>query len=133
MGVSAGTVLMGCVLVRSGKGRKPRVTFAGPKTRQAIAHYLRQRDADEGAAAPHRDRTTCHNPAPRQERKSARAQRARLSQSLCLGKPADGRGLVSLQRFVGHSDLSVMRRYLAQSEGDLQASHDQASPVDSLL
>ena len=40
---------------------------------------------------------------------------------------------VSLKRLLGNSDLSVIRRYLAQIEGDLQTAHAQASPVDSLL
>jgi hypothetical protein len=34
---------------------------------------------------------------------------------------------------MGHADLSVLRRYLAQTEADLQAAHQRAGPVDNLL
>lgn len=41
-----------------------------------------------------------------------------------------GVDLVSLQRLMGHSDLSVIKRYLAQTEGDLKAAHAKGGPVD---
>jgi integrase/recombinase XerD len=44
-----------------------------------------------------------------------------------------GVDLISLQRLMGHSDLSVLQRYLAQVEGDLQAAHAKGGPVDRLL
>jgi len=43
-----------------------------------------------------------------------------------------GMDVYSLQRLMGHADLSVLRRYLAQTEGDLQAAHARTSPVDRL-
>ncbi len=39
----------------------------------------------------------------------------------------------SLQRLLGHSDLQVMRRYLAQNNTDIQAAHPRGSPVDNGL
>jgi site-specific recombinase XerD len=39
----------------------------------------------------------------------------------------------SLQKLMGHADLSVLRRYLLQTEQDLKAAHDKAGPVDKLL
>jgi site-specific recombinase XerD len=39
----------------------------------------------------------------------------------------------SLQKLVGHGDLSVLRRYLQQTEADLRAAHEKAGPVDNLL
>lgn len=41
--------------------------------------------------------------------------------------------MISLQRLLGHADLTVIQRYLAQTEGDLQAAHAKASPVDRML
>jgi site-specific recombinase XerD len=38
-----------------------------------------------------------------------------------------------LQRLMGHADLTVLRRYLAQTESDLQAAHAKSSPVDRML
>ena len=41
-----------------------------------------------------------------------------------------GLDLLTLQRLLGYSDLSVLRRYVKQTTGDLQAVHAAASPVD---
>ncbi|NLF02023.1 MAG: site-specific integrase, partial [Anaerolineales bacterium] len=45
----------------------------------------------------------------------------------------NGIDVYSLQRLMGHADLSVLRRYLAQTEADLQQAHAQGGPVDRLL
>jgi len=34
---------------------------------------------------------------------------------------------------MGHADLTVLRRYLAQTEADLKAAHEKAGPVDNWL
>ncbi len=39
----------------------------------------------------------------------------------------------SLQRLLGRSDLQLTRRYLAQSNTDIQAAHPRGSPVDNGL
>jgi len=38
--------------------------------------------------------------------------------------------IYSLQRLMGHADLQVLRRYLAQTTEDLQNAHHNFSPVD---
>jgi site-specific recombinase XerD len=38
----------------------------------------------------------------------------------------------SLQRLMGHADLSILRRYLAQTNDDLASAHHRASPVERL-
>jgi site-specific recombinase XerD len=38
----------------------------------------------------------------------------------------------SLQNLMGQSDLQILGRYLKQPDGDLQAAHWMASPVDRL-
>ena len=48
------------------------------------------------------------------------------------GFAISGVDLVSLQRLLGHADLSVLRRYLAQTQEDLQKAHEGAGPVDHL-
>lgn len=132
----------GSVLVRSGKGRKPRVTFAGPKTRQALARYLRHRE-NLGDAAPlwaTRNGGRLSYQGIREVLRR-RAERAGMSEpslhsfrrGFAIASLRAGMDLVSLQRLLGHSDLSVIRRYLAQTEADLRAAHEQAGPVDNLL
>lgn len=44
-----------------------------------------------------------------------------------------GMDVYSLQRLMGHADLTVLRRYLLQTEGDLQVAHAKSGPVDRLL
>lgn len=44
-----------------------------------------------------------------------------------------GMDVYSLQRLMGHSDLLVLRRYLAQTEADLHEAHKKAGPVDRLI
>jgi integrase len=39
----------------------------------------------------------------------------------------------ALQKLMGHSDLQVLRRYLAQTEQDIHTAHVRGSPVDSNL
>jgi hypothetical protein len=44
-------------------------------------------------------------------------------------------GLVvfALQKLMEHSDLQVLRLYLAQTDQDVQTAHTQGSPIDSYL
>jgi integrase/recombinase XerD len=43
-----------------------------------------------------------------------------------------GMDIYSLQRLMGHETLDVLRRYLAQTEHDLQAAHQKSGPIDHL-
>jgi site-specific recombinase XerD len=132
----------GGVLVKHGKGDKPRMTFLGAKSRRALAGYLKHRRGSTDAEPLWVDE---HG-----KRLSATALRAVLvRRAKQAGVPAAtphafrrgfainalraGCDLVSLQRLLGHADLSVLNRYLRQTEADLQAAHAKASPVDGVL
>lgn len=132
----------GGVLVRHGKGDKPRMTFLGAKARRALMGYLRHRRAAAETEPLWEDE--------KGKRLSPSALRALLVRRADqAGVPAPcphafrrgfainalraGCDLVSLQRLLGHSDLSVLNRYLRQTESDLQTAHQKASPVDRLL
>jgi integrase/recombinase XerD len=45
----------------------------------------------------------------------------------------DGMDLHSLRVIMGHSDLSVLQRYLALAGEDIERAHKAHSPVDKLL
>jgi site-specific recombinase XerD len=47
-----------------------------------------------------------------------------------LQNGADG---FALQRLVGHSDLQIMQRYLAQKDQGNRLAHMRGSPVDNNL
>ena len=44
-----------------------------------------------------------------------------------------GVDIFSLQKLMGHADLQVLRRYLAQTTDDIAAAHRIGSPVDRSL
>lgn len=44
-----------------------------------------------------------------------------------------GADLYSLKRVTGHSDQTVLRRYLRETEADLRAAHRRAGPVLNLV
>jgi site-specific recombinase XerD len=43
----------------------------------------------------------------------------------------NGTDIFSLQRLMGHSDISVLRRYLAQTTEDIRIGHGNGSPVEN--
>ena len=45
----------------------------------------------------------------------------------------DGADIYTLQKLMGHADLQILRRYLAQTDEDLRKAHHKHSPVDNLL
>ena len=44
-----------------------------------------------------------------------------------------GMNVYALQRLMGHADLSILRKYLALVETDLQTAHREHGAVDNLL
>lgn len=132
----------GTVMVREGKGRKPRMTFVGPKTRRALLTYLRHRPGapdDAPLWVTHKGGRLSYGGIREVVRR--RAKRADVPEpslhsfrrAFAISALRGGMDLVSLQRLLGHSSLAVVSRYLRQVEGDLQAAHEKAGVVDRLL
>ena len=53
--------------------------------------------------------------------------------AFALAMLRNGVDVFALQKLMGHSDLQVLRRYLAQTDQDIQTAHLRGSPVDSNL
>ena len=53
--------------------------------------------------------------------------------AFALSMLRNGVDVFALQKLMGHSDLQVLRRYLAQTDQDVQIAHMRGSPVDSNL
>jgi len=129
----------GSVIIRHGKGNKHRVTFMGKRTLKDVMRYLRRRDdtADPLWISAEGTRLTYDGLRSMVTRRSRRAgvgapslhSFRRSFALLCLRNHMD---VYSLQKLMGHADLTVLRRYLAQTSEDLQEAHARASPVDRL-
>ncbi|GAB4402066.1 MAG: tyrosine-type recombinase/integrase [Anaerolineales bacterium] len=129
----------GAVRIRHGKGGKSRTVFLGAKARRALTEYLRHRETGGplwitergerlrfgGLVAVLRRRAEIAGvPAPRPHA---------FRRAFALLSLRGGCDLMSLQKLMGHADLSVLRRYLKQTEADLQEAHRRAAPVDRYL
>ena len=126
--------------VRSGKGRKPRTVFLGTTARAVLHAYLADR-GDPGPLEPlfaTRDGNRLRYAGLR-EIVRRRARKAGVPapalhafrRSFAIGCLRAGMNVYALQRLMGHSDLSILRRYLAQTEDDLRRAHEQHGPVDA--
>jgi len=132
----------GQILIRAGKGGEPPMVFIGAKSRRALAAYLRHLGERDGSAP-----LWVSNEAKRlsysglRDIVRRRAKRAsvpaptlhsfrRAFALVCLRGKMD---VYSLQRLMGHADLTVVRRYLAQTVEDVRKAHARSGPVDRLL
>ena len=131
----------GAVMIRQGKGRKPRMVFLGRKTIRAIRGYLRYRHDNYPALWV----------SIRGERMTYAALRCLLRRraeqvgmksiptphdfrrAFALVMLRNGVDIFALQKLMGHSDLQILRRYLAQTDQDIHTAHMRGSPVDGNL
>ncbi len=130
----------GAIDIHKGKGGKSRTVFVGKKSRKALRAYIRLR-AD-------------HDPALWVTQNGGRLAIASLRQLLVrrtelagvpMYSPHDFRrafalallrahvDIFSIQKLLGHSDLSVLRLYLAQTTDDVRDAHERGSPVDGMM
>ncbi|MEN6480117.1 MAG: tyrosine-type recombinase/integrase [Anaerolineales bacterium] len=131
----------GALLIRSGKGRKPRMVYLGVTSRRAVLKYLRKRgqpqDGEPLFATSQGTQFTYFGLRSVIERRAGQAgievptlhSFRRAFALTCLRNNVD---VYSLQKLMGHTSLAVLRRYLAQTEDDLQRAHERGGPVDGL-
>lgn len=133
--------LTGEILIRQGKGRKPRTVYLGAKSRKALRSYLNHRSDDcpalwvthEGTRITYsglrmmliRRSKQAGVPTP-----SIHSFRRAFAINMLRSREVD---LVTLANLLGHSSLSVLQRYLKQTNEDLRRAHRLASPVDNGL
>lgn len=128
----------GSALIRQGKGRKPRNVYFGQKTRRALRAYLKVRADNHPAffVTDDRERLTYWGLNLIIRRRAAKAKvrkpelhdfRRAFALNFLRNNPGE---IYALQKLMGHADIQVLRRYLAQTEGDLRESHRRGSPVD---
>lgn len=130
----------GGVLLRHTKGKRPRTVYLSQKTRRAVRAYMRTRRDNSPALwiATHGERLTYDG------LRAILTRRAKLAglheipsahdfrRCFALNYLRNGGDIFTLARLLGHKDISILRRYLAQTDQDAQIAHGKYSPVDSL-
>jgi len=130
-------MITGTVQIRSGKGRKPRNTYLGDKSRQTLKRYLRERTDYNPALWVSRsgERLTETGLRMMLRRRSARAGIPAPSphdfrRAFALERWRAGVDILTLSKLMGHTSLQVLTRYLKQAGEDLEQAAKQSSPVD---
>ena len=131
-------LVTGFVLIRQGKGHKPRSVFFGAKSKKALRQYIKFRSDDSPALfiTGSASRLTYSGLV---RVITHRAKLAKIKphglhsfrRQFALTMLRAGVDLASLARLMGHSNLVVLMRYLKQLPIDLQLAHQRAGPVDN--
>ena len=131
----------GSILIRQGKGRKSRTVFVGKASRKAIRAYMRTRQDKSPSlfVAISGERLTYDGLRQILERRTLKADLKKhpslhdFRRAFALTMLRNKVNIFSLQILMGHADISMLRRYLAQTEDDIQSAHLMGSPVDKNL
>jgi site-specific recombinase XerD len=134
---------IGIHLIKRGKGRKPRTIFLGKKSRRALRAYLKfypsksKINQDSALWVTQKESRLTYwglNQILRRRAIEANIEKPSLHdfrRAFALNYLRNGGDIYSLQKLMGHADLQVLRRYLAQTTEDLQIAHNNFSPVDN--
>jgi len=131
----------GAVTVAHGKGGRRRTVYVGAKTLRELRRYTKHREAQAGEAL---FTSLAGAPLDRYGLRGILRRRAKQAgvpapslhsfrRAFALASLRGGMDIYSLQKLMGHADLTVLRRYLAQTQDDLAEAHRKAGPVDHLL
>jgi site-specific recombinase XerD len=133
-------ILTGEVLIRKSKSRKPRTVFLGRKARRALRSYLKLRGMDAVKAVFVTDEIERLKMSGLRQILRRRAKRAGVPvpslhsfrRACALALHRAGVDLLSIARLLGHSDISLLQRYIRQDAEDLRGAHERGSPGDAL-
>ena len=133
--------VMGDILIRAGKGGKPRTVFIGKQTRKSLRQYLGERNDNSPALwitdpTHGSDRLTywgLRSMIIRRSR-SAGIQAPSLHdfrRAFALAMLREGVDVYTLAKLMGHSTIDVLKYYLKQTTEDMAIAHSQHGPVDN--
>jgi integrase/recombinase XerD len=132
-------LITGDVLIRKGKGGKPRTVFIGRVTRRALRAYLKRRDdtspalfvGDEGERLSYDGLRGIMTRRAKQAGISPPALHS-FRRAFAVNLLRAGVDAVSISRLLGHGDLQMILKYIRQNAEDLRDVHAKASPADKL-
>jgi integrase/recombinase XerD len=133
----------GDILIRQGKGGKPRTVFIGKQSKRAIRRYLNHRHDDNPALWITHPRFGVE----RLGYDGLRAILTRLAKIANVKEPSlhsfrrafaltmlrNGTDIFTLAKLMGHETIAVLQRYLKQTNQDTEEAHRRAAPVDNLF
>lgn len=132
--------MTGDVTVRKSKSRRSRNVFIGRAARRALRVYLKMRDDFARALFVTDEGERLKMAGLRQIilRRSKRAgvptpQIHAFRRAFAISMHRAGVSLLSIARLLGHSDLSLLERYINSTNEDLRNSHQKGGPADNLL
>jgi len=131
----------GTILIRKGKGGKPREVYLGRFSRRVLRKYLKHR-ADDNQAL------WVTHPRFGSERLGYDGLRAVIHRrpldakieepslhdfrrAFALAMLRNGTDVYTLAKLMGHEGITVLQRYLKQTYQDTKAAHRRAGPVDN--
>jgi site-specific recombinase XerD len=126
------------VLIHRGKGGKPRTVFLGKASRKSLRSYMKHR-VDNNPSMWVTDEGECLGYSGLRRILWRRAKQAGVKaptlhsfrRAFAINMLRAGVDVFSLQKLMGHADLQVLRRYLAQTTEDIAQAHRIGSPVDN--
>lgn len=131
---------IGAVMLKHTKAKRPRYVYLSQKTRRALRGYLRMRRDNSPAlwVTKHGERLTYDGLRAILVRRAELAGLAEtpspydFRRAMALTFLRNGGDIFSLARLLGHNGINILKRYLAQTDGDAQQAHANYSPVDRL-
>lgn len=130
----------GEILIRKGKGGKPRIVFLGKKSRRATRRYLHRRNDDHPAlwiVDPERgdDRLTYSGLRSMLKRRAGLAgvdppTSHDFRRAFAISMLRAGEDLYTIAGLMGHSSIDSLKPYLKLTERDTAAAHRRSSPAD---
>ena len=130
-------LITGSILIRAGKGGKPRTVFLGRKSRRATRTYLKHQRGINNAlwVTKNGERLAYSGLRSIMRRRASQAGIATPSihsfrRAFALNMLRSGVDIYSLQKLMGHADLQVLRRCQAQTTEDIAKAHRLYRPVD---
>jgi integrase/recombinase XerD len=131
----------GDVLIHQGKGHKPRTVYIGKQSKQALRRYLNHRmDESSTLWVTHpRFGSNRLSHACLREVLTRRAGEAQVDEpslhdfrrAFALSMLRNGIDIFTLAKLMGHEGISVLQRYLKQTNLDTEETHRRAGPVDN--
>ena len=130
----------GDILIRHGKGNKPRYVYIGKYSKRAIRKYLNNREDDNPAlwvTIPRYDYRRINYDGLRaiivRRAKQADVEPPSLHdfrRAFALSMLRCGTDIFTLAKLMGHKGIHVLQRYLRQTDEDAELAHRKASPVE---